>query len=86
VKYQFSGVPEGEVFPKNLPDFYRDAVFTLYGRYETIDDLFSIRITGKNNNKNKEFIYSNHLKKAQKGSRILQKLGLLIKSIFLLVK
>jgi uncharacterized protein YegL len=84
VKYQFSGVPEGEVFPKNLPDFYRDAVFTLYGRYETIDDLFSIRITGKNNNKNKEFIYSNHLKKAQKGSRDIAKAWAFNKVYFLI--
>lgn len=68
VRYQVTPLKADEVYPKNLPDFYRDAVFTLYGRFRD-EKLLAIRILGELGKTTKEFIFSGDLTQAAKGSR-----------------
>ncbi len=68
VNYQLSGLNEGQSFPKDLPDFYRDTEFVIYGKY-TGEDKFSVRVVGEINGEMKEFIFSRSLTKADPGNR-----------------
>ncbi|MCM8776600.1 MAG: VWA domain-containing protein [Candidatus Omnitrophica bacterium] len=83
VRYQLSPLDETEVYPKNLPDFYRDAQFTLYGRYRT-ETKFSVRILGEIGPKTKEFIYAGDLSEAPQGTRDLARFWALSKCYYLI--
>jgi hypothetical protein len=67
LRYRLSGLNEEEVFPKFLPDFYRNATFNLYGTYRD-EDTFSMQLLGDVDNKTKELIFSRSLKEAKKGT------------------
>jgi len=67
VKYQLTPLSEAEVYPKNLPDFFRDTLFTLYGKFDQ-ETKFSIRIVGNIGDRTKEFIFSNDLQNASAGN------------------
>lgn len=67
LRYQITSLREAQVYPANLPDFYKDTVLTLYGTYGT-ETKFSIRILGDSGGKTKEFIYTYDLAEAQKGN------------------
>ena len=63
LRYRFNNLSEEEVFPKSLPDFYRNAEFTLYGTYDT-EDRFSMQLLGDVEEKTKELIFTRSLKEA----------------------
>ncbi len=67
LRYRLNNLKEEEVFPKSLPDFYRNAEFTLYGRYDT-EDEFSMQLLGDVEGQTKELIFSRSLKAAPAGS------------------
>lgn len=68
VQYQFSGLNENQSYPQDLPDFYRDTEFTIYGKYAG-EDKFSIRVVGEINGELKEFIFARSLAEAEPGGR-----------------
>jgi Ca-activated chloride channel family protein len=64
----FGRVPEQETFPSDLPDFYRDRVVTLYGRYDPAQHQeFVMRLTGQAGVEDKEIIFRADLEQAQTG-------------------
>ncbi|MCG3176801.1 MAG: hypothetical protein MOGMAGMI_01765 [Candidatus Omnitrophica bacterium] len=66
LRYRFSGVEEAEVFPKTLPDFFRGAEFTLFGRYDR-EPGFSMQLLGDIDGKTKELVFSRTFAEAKKG-------------------
>lgn len=66
LRYRLNGLDENEVFPRELPDFYRNAKFTLYGRY-TGENEFSMQLLGDVDGQTKELVFSRGLTKAKKG-------------------
>ncbi len=66
LRFQLNGLDDSEVFPKNLPDFYQNAEFVLYGRFDR-EDRFSMRLLGDVDGKTKELIFSRSLNEAPKG-------------------
>lgn len=55
LRYRVSGVDFGQIYPKSLPDFFRGAEFTLYGKY-TDENKFSIQLLGDAKNETNEFL------------------------------
>lgn len=66
LRYRFSGLREEEVYPKALPDFFRGAEFTLFGRYET-QPGFSMQLLGDVDGKTQELVFSRTFSQAKKG-------------------
>jgi uncharacterized protein YegL len=66
VRYRLINIDEEEVYPKYLPDFYKDKEMNLYGRFGD-DDLFSMQLLGEIGNETKELILKRSLMKADKG-------------------
>lgn len=65
----FGRVNENEVFPRELPDFYRGQAVTVYGRYRPgRDDAFAMRLLGKAGDKEKEVVFQTDLSKAASGN------------------
>ncbi|MDD5217085.1 MAG: VWA domain-containing protein [Candidatus Omnitrophica bacterium] len=67
VRFQISGLDSQEVYPKHLPDFYRETEFVLFGTFRS-ENKFSMRILGDINGSTKEFIFSYDLAKAAQGT------------------
>ncbi|MEI8344953.1 MAG: hypothetical protein WCG06_02655 [Candidatus Omnitrophota bacterium] len=67
LRFQLQGLDEKEVYPKSLPDFYRNAEFVLYGTYQK-QDRFSMRLLGDVDGKTKELIFTRVLSEAPKGT------------------
>lgn len=67
VRYRMSRMDAGDVYPKELPDFYLSKPFVLYGRFSKGDDIFSTQILGEIEGSVKELIFSMSLANAQKG-------------------
>ncbi len=67
VRYRVSRIDSGEVYPKELPDFYLSKPFVLYGRFTKDKDIFSTQILGEIEGSLKELIFSMSLEKAEKG-------------------
>jgi Ca-activated chloride channel homolog len=72
MRYQLTPLDESQAYPKNLPDFYRDTLFTVYGTFRD-ETRFSIRILGEEGGRKKEFIFSHDLKEAQQGTAEIAK-------------
>ena len=83
LRYQLNGLDEKEVFPKSLPDFYRNAEFTLYGKYESEND-FSMQLLGDVDDKTKELVFSRSLDDAPKGGVDIMK-GYAFNKIYYLI-
>ncbi len=83
LRYQLNGLNENEVFPKSLPDFYRNAEFTIYGKYENEND-FSMQLLGDVEGKTKELIFSRLLAEAPKGGPDIMK-GYAFNKIYYLI-
>ena len=83
LRYRLSHLNEDEVFPKSLPDFYRNAEFTLYGTYKD-EDSFSMQLLGDVDGKTKELIFSRSLKDAQTGNADIMK-GYAFNKIYYLI-
>ncbi|MFC1576885.1 VWA domain-containing protein [Candidatus Omnitrophota bacterium] len=63
LRYRISGLDNKDIFPKALPDFFRDAEFSLYGRY-TDEDEFSLQFLGDSGGETNEFIIVGSMKDA----------------------
>ncbi len=72
LRYRFNGLEEEGIFPKSLPDFYKNAEFTLYGSYAG-EDVFSMQLLGDVEGKTKELIFSRSLKEARPGGPAVMK-------------
>ncbi len=72
LRYRLNNLDAQDVFPRSLPDFYRNAEFTLYGRYEN-ENNFSMQLLGDIDNKTKELIFTRGLKDAQKGTEEIKR-------------
>jgi hypothetical protein len=72
LRYRLSGLEEGEVFPRSLPDFYRNAEFTLFGKYSD-EDKFSMQLLGDVQGQTKELIFERSLQDAEKGGPEIMK-------------
>lgn len=72
LRYQLGGVSADEAFPRSLPDFYRNAEFTLYGRYGNEQEL-TMQLLGDVDGKTKELIFQRSLVKALKGGPDIEK-------------
>jgi hypothetical protein len=66
LRYRLSGLSEAETFPKSLPDFYRDAEFTLYGKFEG-EDQFSMQLLGDIDAETQELVFSRALSESKDG-------------------
>ncbi|MCC6695062.1 MAG: VWA domain-containing protein [Candidatus Hydrogenedentes bacterium] len=66
----FGRVDEGNVFPKQLPDFYKGQAVTVYGRFDPINDKkIALRLTGRAGAKEKEVVFQADLAEAARGDR-----------------
>jgi len=68
LRYHVSGVEDQEIFPKLLPDFFRNTEFTLFGKY-TGEDEFSVQLLGNFKGQTREFMIVRSLKGASKGNK-----------------
>ncbi len=68
LRYRASGLDEEEVFPKTLPDFFRNAEFTLFGRCVDGGE-FSLQLLGDSDGETNEFIVVGSFKNAAEGGR-----------------
>ncbi len=72
LRYQLNGLDAVGVFPKSLPDFYRNAEFTLYGTFSD-ENEFSMQLLGDIEGDTKELIFMRALKDAEKGPADIMK-------------
>lgn len=72
LRYRTSGLNEQEIFPRDLPDFFRNAELTLYGTYNDEDD-FSLQFLGDSDDKTSEFLIVDLLEKADQGGEEIAK-------------
>lgn len=64
----FGRIDKNTVFPRNLPDFYKGQVVTLYGRYTpTENDDLLIRLQGHSGQRDQGMLLKVDLKNAQRG-------------------
>lgn len=64
----YGSIPEDSVFPKDVPDFYKDKGVVVYGRFDPAQHSeFTMRLTGNAKDKKKEVIFKTNLKKAATG-------------------
>ncbi len=68
LRYRVSGVPDDYVYPKMLTDFFKNAEFTLYGRYDQ-EEKIVVQLLGDVQGETKEFIATALFKDAVKGDK-----------------
>ncbi len=70
----YGRINDGTVFPKQIPDFYRGQVVTVYGRFDPKRDReFAMRLTGLAGERKKEVVFKADLSKATKGDDAIAK-------------
>ncbi|VAX37901.1 hypothetical protein MNBD_UNCLBAC01-852 [hydrothermal vent metagenome] len=67
LRYYASGLNNEDIFPKMLPDFFRNTEFTLYGKYTEAKN-FSLQLLGEGGGYTNEFVLDGSLAKATQGS------------------
>ena len=83
LRYQLNNLDAEDVYPKALPDFYRNAEFTLYGTYTDEND-FSMQLLGDAGNETRELIFSRALNDAKKGTEEIKR-GYAFNKIYYLI-
>lgn len=69
LRAEYGSVPENEVFPSELPDFFMDRPITVYGRYDPQQqDQLVMRLTGLAGPKQKELVFKSQLSEASTGN------------------
>lgn len=64
----FGRIDEEGLFPRKLPDFYRDQAVTVYGRFDPKKDKeFAMRLTGLAEDREKEVVFKADLTQAAQG-------------------
>lgn len=66
VRYQISGVQKETMFPKMLPDFFKNTAFSLFGKCRDQNE-FLLRLLGDYKSKTNEFIIKGEFKDAIQG-------------------
>lgn len=65
---EFGRIDDAEVYPKEIPDFYRGRAVTVYGRFKPEEkNDFSMRLAGKAKDREKELIFKADLDDAASG-------------------
>ena len=72
LRYNLNNLNATDAYPKSLPDFYKNAEFTLYGSY-TNEDVFSMQLLGDIDGQTKELVFSRSLSQAKKGGADIKK-------------
>ncbi len=72
LRYQANGVPEEDLFPKILPDFFRNTELVVYGKYEKAQP-FVFRLLGDIEGNTHEFLIQADLSQAAKGGEDVAK-------------
>ena len=72
IRYNLLKVDKKDVYPKYLPDFYKEKEFVLYGRFNN-EKEFSVQILGNINGKIKEFIFTRNFENAKIGTQDIAK-------------
>ena len=85
LRYRFSQLSSDEAYPKNLPDFFKHATFTIFGKYSD-EDEFSMQLIGESREGPIEFIFSDSLKEAAVGGEDIARQWALNKVYYLLGK
>jgi len=68
----YGTVDEANVFPRELPDFYRGRVVTVYGKFRPgTDKDIALRLQGRAGTQKKEIVVKADLASAEKGARDL---------------
>ncbi len=68
LRYHVSGLNGKEVFPQNLPDFFKGSEFVIYGTYG-MEDRFFVQVLGDALGQTKEFIVNDALTNALPGDK-----------------
>lgn len=64
----FGSIDKTEIFPKDIPDFYKNKAVTVYGRFDPgTDREFFMRLTGAALGNKKEVIFKTDLRQAATG-------------------
>ncbi len=64
----FGRIDRENIFPRELPDFYRGQVVTVYGRFDpATDQNFAMRLTGKAQDQQKEVVFMTDFDEARRG-------------------
>jgi len=64
----YGQIAEQDVFPKEIPDFYRGKAVTVYGRFDPdTANEFSMRLTGRAGDQEKELVFKTDLRAAASG-------------------
>ena len=66
LRYRLINLEAEEVYPKYLPDFFKDRELTLYGRFDD-EDVFSMQLLGEIGGQTKELIFKRSLSEAEDG-------------------
>ncbi|MCD4779183.1 MAG: VWA domain-containing protein [Candidatus Omnitrophica bacterium] len=66
IRYRVSGLTDTEMFPRMLPDFFRNTEFTLYGKYDE-EDKFLMQFLGDFEDKTNELMIEGSLLDAPRG-------------------
>ncbi len=66
VRFHVSGLDDTNIFPKLLPDFFRKATFTLYGRYRE-EDNFTLEVLADAGDGTHEYLVDGSLSTAIEG-------------------
>ncbi len=68
LRTDFGSIDEAQVFPKSVPDFYKERAVTVYGRYDPASQKeFAMRLTGEAEFQKKEVIFKADLAEADSG-------------------
>ncbi len=66
----FGGLDDANIFPKQIPDFYKGQAVTIYGRFDpSADRLFGMRLTGQAGPAEKEVVFQADLTEASRGDQ-----------------
>ena len=85
LRYRFSGIATDEIYPKTLPDLYRGAAFTVFGRYDA-ENEFSMQLSGDTDKERIESIFSDAFANARQGSREIARQWALNKVYYMIGK
>lgn len=72
IRYNISGLENPQMYPKMLPDIFKNTEFTLYGRF-TDEKKFLLRILGDANGKTNELTIESSLSTATSGTEEIAK-------------
>lgn len=68
----YGRIDEDSVYPREIPDFFRGQVVTVYGRFDPKRDReFAMRLTGRAGDSQKEVVFRADLQKAEKGDEAI---------------